>query len=101
MFELERFIADCRAALSETVPQLAIKELMDRAVSRPTDRWIEGLAMGGRLVFPLGAPGPQRPNSGGRHSDRGAAQDRTARRRLCGAGGQHGLFCLRRGRIRG
>ena len=28
---------------------------------------------GGRLVFPLGVPGPQRPNSGGRHSDRGAA----------------------------
>jgi protein-L-isoaspartate(D-aspartate) O-methyltransferase len=43
------------------------------AVSRPADRWIEGLAPGGRLVFPLGAPGPQRPNSGGRHSDRGAA----------------------------
>ncbi len=43
------------------------------AVSRPADRWIEGLAPGGRLVFPLGAPGPQRPNSGGRHSDPGAA----------------------------
>jgi protein-L-isoaspartate(D-aspartate) O-methyltransferase len=43
------------------------------AVSRTADRWIEGLAPGGRLVFPLGAPGPQRPNSGGRHSDRGAA----------------------------
>ena len=37
------------------------------------DRWVEGLAPGGRLVFPLGVPGPQRPNSGGRHSDRGAA----------------------------
>ena len=35
----------------------------------------------------------QRPRRG--------AQDRTARRRLCGAGGQHSLFCLRRGRIRG
>ena len=43
------------------------------AVARPADRWIEGLAAGGRLVFPLGVPGPQRPNSGGRHSDRGAA----------------------------
>jgi protein-L-isoaspartate(D-aspartate) O-methyltransferase len=43
------------------------------AVSRPADRWIEGLAPGGRLVFPLGVPGPQRPSSGGRHSDRGAA----------------------------
>ena len=48
------------------------------AVARPADRWIEGLAAGGRLVFPLGVPGPQRPNSGGRHSDRGAA---TAMRR--------------------
>jgi protein-L-isoaspartate(D-aspartate) O-methyltransferase len=43
------------------------------AVARPADRWIEGLAAGGRLVFPLGVPGPQRPDSGGRHSDRGAA----------------------------
>jgi protein-L-isoaspartate(D-aspartate) O-methyltransferase len=43
------------------------------AVSRPADRWIEGLSLGGRLVFPLGVPGPQRANSGGRHSDRGAA----------------------------
>jgi protein-L-isoaspartate(D-aspartate) O-methyltransferase len=43
------------------------------AVSRPADRWIEGLAPGGRLVFPLGVPGPKRGNSGGRHSDRGAA----------------------------
>jgi protein-L-isoaspartate(D-aspartate) O-methyltransferase len=28
------------------------------AVSRPADRWIEGLSPGGRLVFPLGVPGP-------------------------------------------
>jgi protein-L-isoaspartate(D-aspartate) O-methyltransferase len=34
------------------------------AVSRPADRWIEGLSLGGRLVFPLGVPGPQRANSG-------------------------------------
>ena len=39
----------------------------------PADRWVDGLSPGGRLVFPLGVPGPQRPNSGGRHSDRGAA----------------------------
>ena len=58
------------------------------AVSRPADRWVDGLAPGGRLVFPLGVPGPQRPNSGGRHSDRGARD-------------QHGLFCLRRRRVRG
>jgi protein-L-isoaspartate(D-aspartate) O-methyltransferase len=43
------------------------------AVSRPADRWIEGLAPSGRLVFPLGGPGPKRANSGGRHSDRAAA----------------------------
>jgi protein-L-isoaspartate(D-aspartate) O-methyltransferase len=43
------------------------------AAARPADRWIEGLAPGGRLVFPLGVPGPRRPNSQGRHSDRGAA----------------------------
>jgi protein-L-isoaspartate(D-aspartate) O-methyltransferase len=42
-------------------------------VARPADCWIEGLSPGGRLVFPLGVPGPQRPNCGGRHSDRGAA----------------------------
>ena len=43
------------------------------AVSRPADRWIENLARDGRLMFPLGVPGQKRPNSGGRHSDRGAA----------------------------
>ena len=42
-------------------------------MARPSDRWIEGLAAGGRLVFPLGVSGPQRPNSGGRHTYRGAA----------------------------
>jgi protein-L-isoaspartate(D-aspartate) O-methyltransferase len=43
-------------------------------VARPADRWIENLARDGRLVFPLGVPGPKRPNSGGRHSDRDAAR---------------------------
>lgn len=52
------------------------------AVSRPADRWIEGLSPGGRLVFPLGVPGPQRESSGGRHSDRGAAL--RIERRGCG-----------------
>ena len=42
------------------------------AVARPADRWIEGLAPGGRLIFPLGVPGPRQPNLGGRHADRGA-----------------------------
>jgi len=43
------------------------------AVARPADRWIEGLAPGGRLVFPLGVPGPQQPHLGGRHAEHGAA----------------------------
>jgi predicted metal-dependent enzyme (double-stranded beta helix superfamily) len=33
MFDIERFIADCRESLRESVPQLAIKELVERAVS--------------------------------------------------------------------
>ena len=40
------------------------------AVARPADRWVENLARDGRL----GVPGPKRPNSGGRHSDRDAAR---------------------------
>lgn len=43
------------------------------AVTRPAERWIEGLAPGGRLVFPLGVPGPRQPGLGGRHAERGAA----------------------------
>ncbi|KQT22673.1 protein-L-isoaspartate O-methyltransferase [Bradyrhizobium sp. Leaf396] len=42
-------------------------------VIRPADRWIENLAPGGRLVFWLGGPGPQREGMGGRHSNGGAA----------------------------
>ncbi len=37
MFDLEIFMADCRAALKETLPQLAIKELLERAVSLPDE----------------------------------------------------------------
>jgi len=43
------------------------------AVARPADSWIDNLAQGGRLVFPLGVPGQPRSDVGGRHSDRGAA----------------------------
>jgi len=35
MFDVDRFIADCRAALTEPSPELAIKELLERAVSTP------------------------------------------------------------------
>jgi len=43
------------------------------AVARPADRWIESLRPGGRLVFPLGVPGPQQPGLAGRHAERGVA----------------------------
>jgi len=42
------------------------------AVPRPADRWIEGLAAGGRLILPLGVPGLPQPGLGGRHADHGA-----------------------------
>ncbi|HEY6931235.1 MAG TPA: hypothetical protein VJA66_16300 [Thermoanaerobaculia bacterium] len=35
MFELERFIEDCREALAESLPQSAIQELVERAASEP------------------------------------------------------------------
>jgi predicted metal-dependent enzyme (double-stranded beta helix superfamily) len=35
MFDLERFVADCRAALNEHSPQSAIKEIVARAVAQP------------------------------------------------------------------
>ena len=34
-FDLERFVADCRTALSETAPQKAVREVVARAVSDP------------------------------------------------------------------
>jgi predicted metal-dependent enzyme (double-stranded beta helix superfamily) len=37
MFNLDSLIADCRAALKETSPELAIKELVRRAVSQPAE----------------------------------------------------------------
>ena len=45
MFEKERFIEDCRAALKEAKPQAAIRELVTRAVSEP-----------GQVVRALGEP---------------------------------------------
>jgi len=37
MFDVDRFVADCRAALAERSPELAIKELLERAVRHPRD----------------------------------------------------------------
>ena len=36
MFEVERFVADCRAALSADEPHGAIREVVARAVSEPS-----------------------------------------------------------------
>jgi protein-L-isoaspartate(D-aspartate) O-methyltransferase len=41
-------------------------------VQRPADPWIEHLATGGRLVFPLGVPRPKRSPTGGTHTLYGA-----------------------------
>ncbi len=46
MFDLDGFIADCRNALTESSPELAIKEILARAVSRP-----------GEVEATLGTPG--------------------------------------------
>jgi len=35
MFEVDEFVGECRAALSESQPMLAIKELLERAVADP------------------------------------------------------------------
>jgi predicted metal-dependent enzyme (double-stranded beta helix superfamily) len=45
MFDLENFIANCRGALKESSPQSAIKEIVERAVSRT-----------GEVVHALGTP---------------------------------------------
>jgi predicted metal-dependent enzyme (double-stranded beta helix superfamily) len=37
MFDLDEFIASCNDALREAQPALAVKELVERAVSRPTE----------------------------------------------------------------
>ena len=35
MFDVDRFIAECRAALTESSPELAIEEVLERAVAAP------------------------------------------------------------------
>jgi predicted metal-dependent enzyme (double-stranded beta helix superfamily) len=37
MFEIDAFVADCRTSLQESAPQLAIRQLVERAVSEPRD----------------------------------------------------------------
>ena len=35
MFDLDQFVADCKQALTESEQQLAIKEVIERAVRNP------------------------------------------------------------------
>jgi predicted metal-dependent enzyme (double-stranded beta helix superfamily) len=37
MFDLDAFVADCRAALRESTPEVAVKELVERAVAHPAE----------------------------------------------------------------
>jgi predicted metal-dependent enzyme (double-stranded beta helix superfamily) len=37
MFDIEGFIADCRAALQDSSPQSAVKEVVERAMSQPRE----------------------------------------------------------------
>jgi predicted metal-dependent enzyme (double-stranded beta helix superfamily) len=37
MFDLDTFVADCRAALSESTPELAVRELVARAMAQPAE----------------------------------------------------------------
>jgi predicted metal-dependent enzyme (double-stranded beta helix superfamily) len=40
MFDLDTFVADCRAALREATPEAAVRELAERAVAQPVE--VEG-----------------------------------------------------------
>ena len=37
MLNLDRFITECRAALTQPTPELVIKEILERAVSSPSE----------------------------------------------------------------
>src|SRR5947208_4414665 len=37
MFDVDEFVAACSAAMAETQPRLAVKEIVERAVSRPSE----------------------------------------------------------------
>jgi len=37
MFDLDTFVADCRAALGESTSEVAVRELVERAVAQPTE----------------------------------------------------------------
>ncbi|HEX9820248.1 MAG TPA: hypothetical protein VGD07_11645 [Methylomirabilota bacterium] len=37
MFDVDRFVADCRSAITEHAPEVAIKELLERALAHPAE----------------------------------------------------------------
>jgi predicted metal-dependent enzyme (double-stranded beta helix superfamily) len=37
MFDLDSFVADCRAALGESTPEVAVRALVERAIARPVE----------------------------------------------------------------
>jgi predicted metal-dependent enzyme (double-stranded beta helix superfamily) len=37
MLNVDQFVADCRAALRHSTPELAVKEIVERAVARPSE----------------------------------------------------------------
>jgi predicted metal-dependent enzyme (double-stranded beta helix superfamily) len=37
MFDLDTFVADCRAALGESTPEVAVRELVERTVAEPAE----------------------------------------------------------------
>ena len=91
MFDVDDFVADCRQALTETEPRLAIKEVLERAVANPeqvdkalpvTHRRDRADLRGARPQHPEGRVGPRHEDPRAQPSDVGG--DRPVRR----AGGQ-------------
>jgi predicted metal-dependent enzyme (double-stranded beta helix superfamily) len=37
MFDLDTFVADCRAALGESTPETAVREVVERAIAQPVE----------------------------------------------------------------
>jgi protein-L-isoaspartate(D-aspartate) O-methyltransferase len=63
------------------LPTVADRIYVNFSVGRPAEGWIEGLATGGRLIFPLGVPTDAERPDAPRFARRGAAFaiDRTER----------------------
>lgn len=84
--EFDQALADQAEANLRDLPNVAVVEgdgadwprepadciYVNFSVVRPAEAWLNHLAPGGRLIFPLGVPGPVRARGRGRHSFRGA-----------------------------